>query len=91
MRNNIVSALVIAATLGLGGAAIAQSLIVRESTGVITAISIKDHTVTLADGQTYLLPAGYDVRALADGQKVALNWDQVGGHMLIKSLVFTAS
>ena len=47
--------------------------------------------MTLADGQTYLLPAGYDFRALADGQKVALNWDQVGGHMLVKSLVFTAS
>ena len=91
MPNKIASVLIIAASLGLGTAAMAQGYAAQKATGVITSISVTDKTVTLADGQTCLLPAGYNIGLLTNGQKVALNCEQVGGQMQVKALQFSAS
>lgn len=104
MRNTIMSAALIAATLGFGGAAMAQTfggpvndvatvidLVGQQTTGIITHVDTTDHTVTLADGHTYLLPRGYNVGLLNDGQKVALDWHQVGGQMQVRGVQFSAS
>ena len=104
MRNKFASILIIATSLGLGSAAMAQAtwaplenvtrqndLVVQQTTGVITHTDETDMTVTLADGQTYYLPKGFNVGALADGQRVALGLQQVGGEMRVKTLQFSAS
>ncbi|MBC7479845.1 MAG: DUF1344 domain-containing protein [Pseudorhodobacter sp.] len=104
MRNTIMSAVLIAATLGFGGAAMAQSAgtplndlvttidrVGQQTTGIVTHVDMTDHTVTLADGHVYLLPRGFNVGLLNDGQKVALNWNQIGGQMQVRSVQFSAS
>ena len=104
MRNSIVSAVLITATLGFGGAAMAQDsgnplrdivttidLVGQQSTGVITSIDRPENAVTLADGQIYDLPKGFNMGLLTNGQKVALDWHQVGGALQVRSLQFSAS
>lgn len=89
MRNKIISAVLIAATLGMSGAAFAQSASEQVS-GVITTIDLKDMTVTLADGQTYNLPSGFNIDMLNNGQKVTVAWAQVGNEKQVQSLHFGA-
>ena len=104
MRNSILSALLITATLGFGAAAMADvtgnplrdivtriDLVGQQTTGVITSVELTKNTVTLADGQTYDLPKGFNMGMLVDGQKVALDWHQIGDEMQVKSLQFSAS
>jgi len=46
-----------------------------EVTGTIQAVDPAAGTVTLDDGNTYTLPAGFDVTALAAGSRVVLTVD----------------
>jgi hypothetical protein len=47
-----------------------------EAKGAITAIDPAAGTVTLADGQTYKLPAQFDAASLQVGQVVTITYDQ---------------
>ena len=47
-----------------------------EAKGAITAIDPAAGTVTLADGQTYKLPAQFDAASLQVGQDVTITYDQ---------------
>jgi hypothetical protein len=85
-----VTTALIVATLGLGTAAMAQpNLGLQRDVGFITDVDKTDKTVTLSDGATYQLPYGFDVHTFKAGQKVAVNWDQVGSTMFASSISFT--
>ena len=89
MFTKITSAVLIVATLGLGTAAIAQpNAGVQQDTGFITALDLKERTVTLADGATYDLPYGFNLSSFAVGAKVVVGWDQIGTTKLASSMVF---
>lgn len=47
----------------------------EEATGAITAIDPAAGTVTLADGNTYTLPAPEDTAALQVGQEVTITYE----------------
>ena len=47
-----------------------------EAKGAITAIDPAAGTVTLADGQTYKLPAQFDAASLQVGQDVTITYQQ---------------
>ena len=74
MRSNILP-LALIASLGLGSAVLAAP---TETTGVIKSIDAKAMTVELADGTTYHLPAGYDVKPFKVGEKVVVSWEMKG-------------
>ncbi len=74
MRSNILSLAVIA-SLGLAGAAFAAS---TDTAGTIKSIDAKAMTVTLADGTTYHLPAGFKLDGFKVGEKVDVTWDAKG-------------
>ncbi len=90
MVSKYASAVLIVAALGLGTAAVASpNLGVQQDVGFITSIDLKDKTVTLSDGATFQLPAGYNINSLNEGQKVVVAWDQVGGTVLASRITFT--
>ena len=72
MRVHLISA---ALVLALSGVALAAT----DTSGVIKAIDAKAMTVTLEDGTTYHLPAGFDFGAFKVGEKVTVSWDAKGG------------
>ncbi|WP_334195071.1 DUF1344 domain-containing protein [Pararhodobacter sp.] len=74
MRSKILP-LALIASLGLGSAVLAAP---TETTGVIKSIDAKAMTVELADGTTYHLPAGYDVKPFKVGEKVVVSWEMKG-------------
>ncbi|MFZ1347573.1 MAG: DUF1344 domain-containing protein [Tabrizicola sp.] len=74
MRSNILS-LALIASLGLGTAVLAAA---TDTSGVIKTIDAKAMTVELADGTTYHLPAGYDLKAFKVGEKVVVSWEMKG-------------
>lgn len=71
MRSKIITLALIA---GLGTAAFAAT----DTTGTIKAIDAKALTVTLDDGQSYHLPAGFDSKAFKVGEKVVISWEAKG-------------
>ena len=74
MRSNTLP-LVLIASLGLGGIAMAAS---TDTTGVIKSIDEKAMTVALEDGTIYHLPAGYDLKPFKVGEKVVVSWEMKG-------------
>ena len=90
MFTKITSAVLIAAILGVGTAAVAGGNPGAQSdVGYITEVDKTDRTVTLADGATYTLPFGFDLTSFNAGQKVNLIWDQIGSSKLASSISFT--
>jgi hypothetical protein len=90
MVSKIVSAVLIVATLGLSGAAMATPNVgVQQDVGFITAVDVADKTVTLSSGVTYQLPGGFDIKSFNEGQKVAVSYDQIGGSLLATTIVFS--
>lgn len=73
MRSRLLPALV-AASLALAGAAHASVT----THGHIKSVDMKAHTVTLADGTVYQMPANYKDPGLKAGDKVAILWDMKG-------------
>ena len=60
---------------------VASSLaaLAAEATGAITAVDPTALTVTLDDGQTYVLPASVDAATLTVGAKVKITYDEADG------------
>lgn len=74
MRSKILP-LALIASLGLGSAVLAAP---TDTKGVIKSIDTKAMTLILADGTTYKLPVGYDVKPFKVGQKVVVTWEMKG-------------
>lgn len=74
MRSKILP-LVLIAGVAFGGAAFAAA---TDTAGTIKSIDAKAMTVTLADGTTYHLPAGFKLGAFKVGEKVSVTWEAKG-------------
>jgi hypothetical protein len=91
MVKNIVSTLLIVAALGSGTAAFAApNMGANKDVGIITGLDLKAMTITLADGATYELPYGFNIKSLSMGQRVVVTWDQIGGSELARSVSFSS-
>lgn len=75
MRSNILSLAAFIAVVGFGGATFAAA---TDTSGVIKSIDAKAMTVTLADGSTYHLPAGFKLGTFKVGEKVVVSWEAKG-------------
>lgn len=78
--------LILAASLGtmiVSSAAFAASM---DATGVIKSIDTKANSITLADGKTYSLPAGFAISTLKAGEKVSLVYDMKNSQMVATSV-----
>jgi len=78
--------LILAASLGtmiISSAAFAASM---DATGVIKSIDTKANSITLADGKTYGLPAGFAINTLKAGEKVSLVYDMKNNQMVATSV-----
>ncbi len=62
-------------------AASSVTVFAAEATGAIQAIDPAARTVTLDDGNTYLLPAAVNAARLMVGQKVTITYEQQDGKM----------
>lgn len=71
MRKSLVVVAVLGSTL-ISAAAFAASM---NATGVIKAIDTTKNEITLADGKSYFLPAGFKINSLKAGEKVAVVYD----------------
>lgn len=49
------------------------------STGSVKAFDAKTHSLTLADGTTYKLPAGFKDPGIKVGNKVQVSWEMHDG------------
>jgi Protein of unknown function (DUF1344) len=77
MRKLIIPAVVSAALLVSSLAFAAES-----TTGKITAMDPKTHTLTLDNGIMYQLPQSYNLTSLKSGEKVSVTWTMENGkHM----------
>jgi len=74
MRSNLIP-LVLVASMSFGAVAFAAA---SETKGAIKAIDEKAMTVTLEDGTTYHLPAGFKLAELKVGEKVVISWEAMG-------------
>ncbi|MEX0853182.1 MAG: DUF1344 domain-containing protein, partial [Bauldia sp.] len=54
-----------------------------EVSGSITRVDATASTVTLADGNTYVLPVGFDVAFLQAGAKVKIVYDEIDGKLAV--------
>jgi Cu/Ag efflux protein CusF len=50
----------------------------QSSTGTVKAFDLKAHTLTLADGKIYQLPATFRDPGLKAGEKVTVHWQMNG-------------
>ncbi len=57
-----------------------------DASGVIKSIDAKQNTITLADGNVYWLPKGFDVTKIKAGEKVKLSYDMKGTEMVASSV-----
>lgn len=90
MFTKTLSAILIVSTLGLGTAALAQPNPGAETVvGQIVDIDLKEHKVTLSDGVTYQLPSGFALGVFDEGQRVVVNFDQVGSTLLATGMSFS--
>jgi Cu/Ag efflux protein CusF len=77
--------LILAASLGtmiISSAAFAA----MNASGVIKTIDAKANSITLADGKTYGLPAGFAITTLKTGEKVAVVYDMKNSQMVATSV-----
>lgn len=70
---------VVAASLLAGTAAFAAS---QSMNGAIKSIDAKQATITLATGETFQLPKGFNVKSLKAGEKVSVTYDTKDGKMV---------
>jgi hypothetical protein len=75
--------LMIAASAAALLVASSLSALAAEVTGSIMAVDPAAGTVTLDDGNTYLLPADFDIAALTAGAMVTITYEEVDGQMQI--------
>lgn len=74
MRTKILP-LALIASMTFGAVAFAAP---TDTKGTIKAIDEKAMTVTLEDGTTYTLPAGFKLAEIKVGEKVVVTWDAKG-------------
>lgn len=67
-------------------AASSLSAFAAEVTGAITAVDPAAGTVTLEDGNTYVLPANFDLASLQAGATVKIIYEEVDGKLTITSV-----
>lgn len=70
----LLTSLTIISAISLSSAAFAAST----TTGTIRAIDAKAMTLTLKDGSSYVLPAGFKNPGLKAGEKVTIAYEMVG-------------
>ena len=78
--------LILAGSLGtmiISSAAFAAAM---DANGVIKTIDAKGNSITLADGKTYVLPAGFAISTLKAGEKVAVVYDMKNNKMVATSV-----
>ena len=62
-----------AATAAFGGDAIYRT------TGTIKSVDLMKHVITLADGSSYKIAAGVNIKRMKAGEKVTLTYSGFGG------------
>lgn len=67
-------------------AASSLSAFAAEVTGSITAVDPAAGTVTLDDGNTYVLPANFDLASLQAGAMVKIIYEEADGKLTITSV-----
>lgn len=77
MRNVLVPA-VLALVLASSGMAMAATAAPQSVTGKIKAFDSKAHTLTLANGIVYTLPATFKDPGLKVGEAVTVKWEMNG-------------
>ena len=78
--------LFLAASLGtmlISSAAFAATM---NATGVIKSIHFKSHSITLANGKTYALPARFAIKNLRTGEKVWVAYEVQKKHLVAMSV-----
>jgi len=78
--------LILAASLGTMIISSAVFAAAMDATGVIKSIDTKANSITLADGKTYGLPAGFAINTLKAGEKVSLVYDMKNNQMVATSV-----
>lgn len=56
------------------------------ASGMVKAFDLKAHTLTLADGKIYQLPATFKDPGLKVGEKVTVHWKQSGSQNEVTSV-----
>ena len=74
MRSKILSVALVTG-MTFAGAAFAAA---TDTAGVIKTIDTKAMTVTLVDGSSYQLPAGFKLDGFKVGEKVSITWEAKG-------------
>lgn len=74
MRSKILP-LVLVASMSFGAVAFAAA---TDTSGTIKSIDEKAMTITLEDGTSYHLPAGFKLADLKVGEKVVVSWEAKG-------------
>ncbi len=85
MRTKFASALIIVATLGLSGVAMASQNDTSTDTGFIRSVNVPAKTVTLWDGITYQMPAAADLHQVEQSRVIKVEWAQAGGARVVQS------
>jgi Cu/Ag efflux protein CusF len=62
------------------------SALAAEVTGAITAVDPAAGTVTLDDGNTYVLPADFDIASLQAGAMVKITYEDQNGQLTITAV-----
>lgn len=81
MRGMILPSLTAIAVIAASGAYAAQA------SGNIKTMDMKAHTVTLADGKMYELPASYDMSKLKANEKVKVTYSNKGSKHMATAIV----
>jgi len=68
----------LALAASIAAAPMAFAAAAHSSTGAIKAYDAKAHSITLADGTTYMLPAKFKTSDLKVGEKVEVSWVMKG-------------
>lgn len=63
------------------GAAMAE-----EAEGTIETVNVDSYTMALDNGQTYTLPAEFDISLIGEGMRVALAYDDVNGELVVTDM-----
>jgi Cu/Ag efflux protein CusF len=82
MRKSLILAASLA-TMAFSATAFAAAM---DAKGVIKSIDTMKHTITLADGKLYDLPANFDAKKLKVGEKVNVAYNIKGGKMIATSV-----
>jgi hypothetical protein len=62
------------------------SALAAEVTGAITAVDPAAGTVTLDNGNTYVLPADFDIASLQAGAMVKITYEEANGQFTITAV-----